>query len=180
MKLPPMKRRKTKTAAAVWPCDTGHPEGHPFRVREAGKEWVYFETQEMGAFPLVRNLPDLAHIADSKTYEAFACLALGTRFQGSRTRLDRAAARCLQWSHCTNTEMRKISAGIRWTPTRTLELPCAPRSRYAGSGVTRRRCWRWTMALKPRRNRLCRFPHKLLSALPSRQWSRRRRFALVR
>ena len=89
---------------AAYPKDDPlHPEGHPFRVREAGKEWLYFGTQEMGAFPLVRNLPDLAHIADSKTYEAFTCLAPGTRFQGSQTRLDRAVDGHLIWAWKQNT-----------------------------------------------------------------------------
>jgi len=83
--------------------DPLHPEGEPFRVREGGKEWLYFETQEMGAFPLVRNTPDLAHIADSKTYEAFTCLAPGTRFHGDQTQLDRAADGHLLWAWKPNT-----------------------------------------------------------------------------
>ncbi len=83
--------------------DALHPEGQPFRVREQGKEWLYFETQEMGAFPLVRNSPDLAKIANFKTYQAFTCLLPGTRFQGDQTQLDRAADGHLIWAWKPNT-----------------------------------------------------------------------------
>ena len=83
--------------------DPLHPEGDPFRVSENGKEYVYFETQQMGAFPLVRNRPDLAHIADSKTYEAFTCLAPGGRFHGADTPLDRGADGHLIWAWKANT-----------------------------------------------------------------------------
>ena len=83
--------------------DPLHPEGEPFRVSENGKEFLYFETQEMGAFPLVRNVPDLAHLLDSKTYEAFTCLAPGGRFHGADTPLDRAADGHLIWAWKANT-----------------------------------------------------------------------------
>ncbi len=83
--------------------DPLHPEGEPFRVRERGKDFLYFETQQMGAFPLVRNTPDLARIADSKTYEAFTCLAPGTRFHGNQTQMDRAADGHLLWAWKPNT-----------------------------------------------------------------------------
>lgn len=83
--------------------DPLHPEGEPFRVRARGKDFLYFETQEMGAFPLVRNTPDLAHIADSKTYEAFTCLLPGTRFHGEQTQMDRAADGHLVWAWKPNT-----------------------------------------------------------------------------
>lgn len=83
--------------------DPLHPEGDPFYVRENGKDFVYFETQQMGAFPLVRNRPDLAHILDAKTYEAFTCLAPGGRFHGADTPLDRAADGHLIWAWKANT-----------------------------------------------------------------------------
>ena len=83
--------------------DPLHPEGTPFTVQNRGKDYLYFGMQQMGAFPLVRNSPDLAHIADSKTYEAFTCLAPGARFDGPRTRLDRAADGHLLWAWKVNT-----------------------------------------------------------------------------
>jgi hypothetical protein len=89
---------------AVYPKgDPLHPEGHPFRVHEGGQEYEYFGTQEMGAFPLVRCMPDLAHIADYKTYEAFTCLAPGTRYNGTLTPLDRDASGHLIWAWKANT-----------------------------------------------------------------------------
>ncbi len=106
--------------------DPLHPEGEPFRVRERGKEYVYFEMQQMGAFPLVRNTPDLAHIADSKTYEAFTCLAPGTRFQGDQTQLDRAADGRLVWAWKPNTaalgedEAVKLVSGGKMKPSEVL------------------------------------------------------------
>jgi hypothetical protein len=83
--------------------DPLHPEGTPFHVKNKDKDYLYFGTQQMGAFPLVRNTPDLVHIADSKTYEAFTCLAPGARFDGPQTRLDRAADGHLLWAWKANT-----------------------------------------------------------------------------
>jgi len=83
--------------------DPLHPEGEPFRVTEASKEYIYFETQEMGAFPLVRNAPNLKAISDSTTYEGFTCLAPGTRYAGENTQLDRAADGHLAWGWKKNT-----------------------------------------------------------------------------
>jgi len=83
--------------------DPLHPEGVPFPVRAQGKDYLYFETQQMGAFPLVRSTPDLAHITNSKTYEAFTCLAPGARFDGAQTPLERAADGHLLWAWKPNT-----------------------------------------------------------------------------
>ena len=83
--------------------DPLHPEGTPFHVQNKHKDYIYFGMQQMGAFPLVRNIPDLAHIADSKTYEAFTCLAPGARFEGPQTRLERAADGHLLWAWKANT-----------------------------------------------------------------------------
>lgn len=83
--------------------DPLHPEGFPFRVRAQGTEYLYCETQQMGAFPLVRNIPDLAHIKDSAAYQAFTCLAPGARFDGAQTKLDRDAGGHLVWAWKTNT-----------------------------------------------------------------------------
>ncbi len=83
--------------------DPLHPEGTPFHVRNRGKDYLYFGMQQMGAFPLVRNTPDLTHIADPKTYEAFTCLAPGVRFDGQQTQLERAADGKLLWAWKANT-----------------------------------------------------------------------------
>ncbi len=78
--------------------DPLHPEGHPFLVREQGRDYVYFETQQMGAFPLVRNTPELAHLKDPKTYESFTCLKPGGRYQDADTPLDRDTQGKLIWA----------------------------------------------------------------------------------
>lgn len=80
------------------PGDPLHPEGYPFAVRNGGKDFLYFETQQMGAFPLVRCTADLAHVLSSKAYEAFTCLAPGTRYHEAETKLDRAPDGHLVWA----------------------------------------------------------------------------------
>ncbi len=83
--------------------DPLHPEGFPFRVRENGRDYLYFETQGMGAFPLVRNIPDLPHIANFKAYQAFTCLMPGTRYAGAQTQIDRDADGHIVWAWKPNT-----------------------------------------------------------------------------
>jgi len=73
------------------------PEGHPFLAENGGQRYLYFQATVMGAFPLVRAVPDRAHVTDAARFEAFTCLAPGARFQGSDTRLDRAADGHLIW-----------------------------------------------------------------------------------
>ena len=83
--------------------DPLHPEGEPFVVDNAGTRYLYCEPAEMGAFPLVRNLPRIARLTDSSAYESFTCLQAGTRYAGVDTKLDRSADGKLIWGWKRNT-----------------------------------------------------------------------------
>ncbi len=74
------------------------PEGHPFLVSNGGQRYLYFQPTVMGAFPLVRSIPDRQHITDAASFEAFTCLAPGAHYQETQTRLDRAPDGHLIWA----------------------------------------------------------------------------------
>jgi hypothetical protein len=78
--------------------DPLQPEGHPFLVDNGGKRYLYFQPTVMGAFPLVRDIPDRAHLTDGTTFESFTCLAPGAHYQDADTRLDRAPDGHLIWA----------------------------------------------------------------------------------
>ncbi len=83
--------------------DSLHPEGHPFLADDNGQRYLYFQAAAMGAFPLVRCLPDVSHVTDSTHFESFTCLAPGARFKGADTALDRAPDGHLIWGWKKNT-----------------------------------------------------------------------------
>jgi hypothetical protein len=80
------------------------PEGHPFFATENGAKYIYFQPPRMGAYPLTRTTPDLKHITDPTSYEAFTCLAPGARYEGENSRLDRDASGKLVWAWKRNTQ----------------------------------------------------------------------------
>ena len=67
------------------------PDGHPFRATAGGQPYIYFSTTSGEAFPLVRVRADVQHVSDPKAYEAFTCLAPGSRYDKANTRLERGA-----------------------------------------------------------------------------------------
>ena len=79
------------------------PEGHPFLVDNNTQRYLYFQAAAMGAFPLVRNLPDRQHMTDWTSFESFTCLAPGARYQGVTTSLDRTQDGHLIWGWKKNT-----------------------------------------------------------------------------
>jgi hypothetical protein len=83
--------------------DPLRPEGHPFLVDNQGQRYLYFQVAAMGAFPLVRNIPDLTHMMDAASFESFTCLAPGGRYVGATTSLDRAPDGHLMWGWKRNT-----------------------------------------------------------------------------
>jgi hypothetical protein len=88
----------------IYPLDNPlHPEGEPFRVVDDGQTWFYCEPQEMGAFPLVRVLPDLTHVVDPTSYEGFTCLAPGARYSKANAQIDRAVDGSVVWGWKKNT-----------------------------------------------------------------------------
>jgi hypothetical protein len=65
-----------------------YPEGAPLRVLVGGRPYLYFPTN-YEAFPLVRVRADEQHVTDPRAYESFTCLAPGSRYEGTATRLHR-------------------------------------------------------------------------------------------
>lgn len=56
------------------------PDGHPFRARVNGQEYLYFQTGNSNeAAPLMRVRADMEHVSNPKTYEFFTALAPGSR-----------------------------------------------------------------------------------------------------
>ena len=80
-----------------------HAEGHPFYVTENGKTYIYFQTEGTGPFPLIRNTPLLKNVESPSTYEAFTCLAPGTKYTGVDSQLERNANHDLVWAWKSNT-----------------------------------------------------------------------------
>ncbi|MEX2174124.1 MAG: hypothetical protein WD872_07165 [Pirellulaceae bacterium] len=63
-----------------------YPDGHTFRHRERGEDYVYFTT----SFPLVRTRATVESYLNLGEYEAFTCLRPGTTL--SQAQIDRDAA----------------------------------------------------------------------------------------
>ncbi len=81
-----------------YPAGDGlRPEGHPFEAIDHGKLYLYFEPTVMGAFPIVRVPADLADVENPKSYESYTCLLPGTRYHGSKTKLQRSSTGELIW-----------------------------------------------------------------------------------
>ncbi|MEW6234429.1 MAG: hypothetical protein AB1656_03490 [Candidatus Omnitrophota bacterium] len=62
-----------------WQC----PRGHPLRVKDGEKEYIYFPMP----FPTVRVQADLSAIKDQSKYEAFTCLQNGSDYKGENSLL---------------------------------------------------------------------------------------------
>lgn len=65
-----------------------HPRGHPFRAVVAGTEYFFFPAP----FPNVRVRARLADLTNPAAYEAFTCLAPGSRGDAEPPALDRDAS----------------------------------------------------------------------------------------
>ncbi|HZL37066.1 MAG TPA: hypothetical protein VFC78_17230 [Tepidisphaeraceae bacterium] len=76
-----------------------YPAGHPFRVQADGQSWFYFGQ----CFPNMRVPADWKSVRDLSAYEAFTCLAPGSRFDKETPKLDRDAAGRLIWGWKKNT-----------------------------------------------------------------------------
>jgi hypothetical protein len=90
-----------------------YPAGHPFLHQEGGKKYLYFASP----YPLLRVPADPEHLKDLSHYEAYTCLAPGTR-TGQR-KLDRAPEGSLRYGWKKNTspvglqeQARLIKAGL--------------------------------------------------------------------
>ncbi|MCX7014914.1 MAG: hypothetical protein NTW86_20575 [Candidatus Sumerlaeota bacterium] len=78
-----------------FPVDSSlHPVGQPFRHTVDGIEYFYFPT----AYPILRVQADWKSVLDWKSYEAFTCLAPGSRYDKKNPTLDRDAEGRLIWA----------------------------------------------------------------------------------
>ena len=75
------------------------PEGHPFKHRVDGVEYVYFANP----FPLVRVRAEPEHLTRPATYESFTCLKEGSRL--NRIELDRDDGGTLRYRWRKNTPL---------------------------------------------------------------------------
>ncbi len=74
-----------------------YPTGYPFRARDDGGAYLYFNAP----YPALRVKADMKSYLDLASYEAYTCLLPGTRYGGERKdppRLDRDASGRLIWA----------------------------------------------------------------------------------
>jgi hypothetical protein len=76
------------------------PTGHPFPYTVDNTNYLYFGEP----YPNLRCPPDLEKLKTPAEYEGFTCLAPGTRFKKSDSKVDRDAAGKLIWSWKKNTQ----------------------------------------------------------------------------
>jgi len=62
------------------------PDGHSFRAIVDGQEYLYFSFSTPYA---VRVIADLEHVKDLSTYQAYTCLAEGSRYDTTNLKIDR-------------------------------------------------------------------------------------------
>jgi hypothetical protein len=77
------------------------PEGHSYKTSVNGTEYLNFDFGT--PYPL-RVKSDWKHITDQSSYEAYTCLAEGSRYDTANIRLDRAPDGSLNYQWKTNTE----------------------------------------------------------------------------
>jgi hypothetical protein len=72
-----------------------YPTGYPFRVKEAGVDYIYFTAP----YPALRVKADWNSYLDLPAYEGYTCLKPGTRYGGKdQVQFDRDAAGKLIWA----------------------------------------------------------------------------------
>jgi len=79
-----------------WRC----PRGHPVRVSDNGADHLVFPTP----YATVRVKADIKHVAGQSSYEAFTCLAPGTRYDKADAKVDRAPEGRLIYGWKPNTD----------------------------------------------------------------------------
>ncbi|MHB8521686.1 MAG: hypothetical protein ACYDH9_13130 [Limisphaerales bacterium] len=67
-----------------WQC----PRGHPVRITDGGQDYFYFPAP----YPVVRVKADLSRLKDDASYEAFTCLAPGSRYDKASAVIERDGA----------------------------------------------------------------------------------------
>ena len=78
------------------------PAGRPFRVGVDREAYFYFPSWY--PLPLIRVKADMQHIADTRAYQGFTCLAAGSKYEKTATKLDRGPDGRLIYAWKTGTE----------------------------------------------------------------------------
>jgi len=105
-----------------WRC----PRGHPVRVNEQGSDYFVFPTP----YATVRVKANFKDIADPPSYEAFTCLAAGSQYDKSNSKVERDADGKLLYSWKRNTDSidaERESALIKAGKIKSDEARCQPR-----------------------------------------------------
>jgi len=76
------------------------PHGHPIRITEQKRQWLVF----VNPWPVVRAAATLAAVGDSSKYEAFTCLAPGSRYARGKTKVHRDAGGKVVWGWKADTD----------------------------------------------------------------------------
>ncbi len=76
------------------------PHGHPILVTEKNRKWLVFNNP----WPVVRAPANLAALGDPKKYEAFTCLAPGSRYVRGKSKPQRDAGGKVVWAWKANTD----------------------------------------------------------------------------
>ena len=105
-----------------WDIHEGHDSAHCFRVRSGTNEYFYL-------YANYRVRADFQSLTNIAAYEAFTCLARGTRFEGDASRLDRSPTGQLHWEwrvgadRLTGPRLRElVKAGLLKTDEAWLQL----------------------------------------------------------
>lgn len=117
------------------------PDGHPFRAKVNGEEYLYFSFSTPYT---MRVRADLEHISNPASYEAFTCLVKGSKYDKAISKLDRGPDGRLIYSWKPNTqavsqgqqleliEAGKITSGEAWIHLQDFESG-TPVQSHAGS-----------------------------------------------
>ncbi len=117
------------------------PTGHATRVKVEGQEYFYFSAP----YPAVRVKADWKSVRDLGEYEAYTCLAQGTRYEKGDAKLDRADGDKLNWGWKKNTqpvqagEIEELVSGGKMkreeSPFRLVDMDTKKPVRLHGSSV---------------------------------------------
>jgi len=80
------------------------PIGHPFHALNNGVDTLYGALNDGVPIPCNRVAALLNRVKDPASYEAYSCLAQGTRYSGAETRLDRDASGKIRYAWKQRTE----------------------------------------------------------------------------
>jgi hypothetical protein len=84
------------------------PLGHPVQVDVLGVSYVYSAISDSDPIPGVRVLRDLKHVTDPGAYEAYTCLAPGSRYNGTKSTVDRNADGTIRYA------WKPATAAVTW------------------------------------------------------------------